>query len=76
MLCKSCKHFVNTYEGEGWCSHPRYAGLVLFSTGSEPCRGNGYAKEISAARPLAPAAEVTRHTPSQQFQSKYRTDPE
>lgn len=63
MLCKNCKHFVHTFEGEGWCSHPRYAGIVLFSTNSELCRGNGYVRETEPLRSPPPAPEATPHTP-------------
>jgi hypothetical protein len=63
MRCMQCKHFVKTYEGEGWCSNPKYSGLVILSTCSEPCRGNGYVKGIEQS-PVGPvASEETPRTP-------------
>lgn len=65
MRCTQCTHFVKTYEGEGWCSQPRYSGLVILSTGSEICRGNGYVKGSEQSPAPMPAVEATPRKPSQ-----------
>ena len=63
MRCGQCKHFVKTYEDEGWCSHPRYSGLVLMLFDPERCRGEGYVRG-NEPPPRPPAApEETPHTP-------------
>jgi hypothetical protein len=63
MRCAQCQHFIKTYEHEGWCSHPKYSGLVMFSAGYELCRGNGYVRG-SEPPPLLPSDSVeTPHTP-------------
>lgn len=63
MRCAQCQHFIKTYEEEGWCSHPKYSGLVLFSTGSEPCRGNGYIKGSELPPSQLFDSVETPHTP-------------
>lgn len=63
MRCSQCKHFIKTYEGEGWCSHPRYSELVILSTGREPCRGNGYVKGNELSPANSPVPEETLRKP-------------
>lgn len=63
MRCPQCKHFVKTYEGEGWCSHNRYSGLIILSTGSEPCRGNDYVKGTEQSPAPPPVAEENPRKP-------------
>jgi hypothetical protein len=63
MRCESCKHFIKTYEGEGWCSHPKYSGIVLTSFNQEICRGNGYVRGSEPVRIPQSAAEETPRKP-------------
>ena len=65
MRCPQCKHFVKTYEGEGWCSHPRYSGLIILTIKSEPCYGNGYVRGSEHLPSPRADSEATPHTPSQ-----------
>lgn len=63
MRCAQCQHFIKTYEYEGWCSHPKYSGLVMFSAGYELCRGNGYVRESGPLPPPPSDSVETPHTP-------------
>lgn len=63
MRCQSCKYFIKTYEGEGWCSNPKYSGIVLVHFSEELCKGHGYVRESSLPPTPPPAAEETPHTP-------------
>jgi len=63
MRCEQCKYFIKTYEGEGWCSHPKYSGILIFTIKEEPCRGNGYVRGNEPVRTPPSAAEETPRTP-------------
>lgn len=63
MRCPQCKYFIKTYEGEGWCSNPKYSGILIFTMKSEPCRGNGYVKGSEQSPAPMPAAEESPRTP-------------
>lgn len=65
MHCEQCKYFIKTYEGEGWCSNPKYSGILIFTMKSEPCRGNGYVKGNESPQYRPPAIEESPRTPSQ-----------
>jgi hypothetical protein len=55
--CIECRHFIKTYEDEGWCSHSKYAGFVAVKFNDERCQGHGFVRE-SELRPLPPSASV------------------
>jgi hypothetical protein len=63
MRCPQCAHFVKTYEGEGWCSQPRYSGLIILTIKSEPCYGNGYVRGNESPQYQPPATEENPRTP-------------
>lgn len=63
MRCQQCKHFIKTYEGEGWCSQPKYSGIVIFSTNVENCRGNGYVRGTESPPSPPSAPEENQYTP-------------
>jgi len=63
--CAQCRHFIKTYEDEGWCSHPKYSGFVAVQFNEERCQGHGFVKENESrlSPPVEPAKSL--HTPSQ-----------
>lgn len=63
MRCQQCKHFIKTYEGEGWCSQPKYSGIVILTTNVENCRGNGYVRGTESPQSPPSVAEENPHTP-------------
>lgn len=63
MRCQQCKHFIKTYDGEGWCSNPKYSGLVVMTTNMEICRGNGYVRGNESPPSPPSAAEESPRTP-------------
>ena len=63
MRCQQCKHLIKTYEGEGWCSNPKFSGIVIMTTGVELCRGNGYVRGNESPPPPPSDSEATPRTP-------------
>ena len=63
MDCPQCKHFIKTHEEEGWCSHPKFCGIVIFSTGIHPCSRNGFVRGSEPPRSQPAASEETPRKP-------------
>ena len=60
--CTQCRHFVKTYEDEGWCSHPKYAGFVAVKFNEERCKGHGFVRETAPPQSLPSGSEASQHT--------------
>ena len=61
MRCGQCNNFIKTYDGEGWCSHTKYSGIVMLHLNEEFCRGHGYIKGSESALPADFDPEETPH---------------
>lgn len=62
MRCGQCNNFIKTYDGEGWCSHPKYSGMVMLDAKDESCQGHGYVKGIEPQRIPPSGFEESQHT--------------
>jgi len=60
--CAQCRHFIKTYEDEGWCSHSKYSGFVAVQFNEERCQGHGFVKENERLLPQPSGSEAIQHT--------------
>jgi|LauGreDrversion4_2_1035121.scaffolds.fasta_scaffold175706_3 hypothetical protein len=60
--CQQCRHFIKTYEDEGWCSNGKYSGFIEVKFNEERCKGEGFVRETELPLTQPSAPEANPHT--------------
>ncbi len=60
--CLQCKHFIKTYEDEGWCSNGKYSGFMEVNFNEERCKGEGFVRGNEPPRTQPSESEANPRT--------------